>query len=120
MNAKIYRWAKLSEALRIQDGDMPNKYLYRIDDKSEASFYAHVNKMHAKNARWSILQANIHIPNQDIVYMTENQYLNIEKPLGKKFLSDKIGIYDLGVFRLFLIPPKFQSIIKNPRIVEVV
>lgn len=76
--------------------------------------------MKDKNFRWSIVEAKLSVADTDLQYLTEDQYLSLEQPQWKKILRNKIGVYKVWDFRLFLVPPKFHSAITKPKIVEVV
>lgn len=120
MKLNIYRWAKLSEALKMLDGEMPKKYLYRITDRWEAEFYAYQNKIVDKNGRWSIIQAQIDLTANDIKQLTNEEYNKLDQPWGKRIIQHKIGAYDTDQFRILFVPPSLQQRINNIEVTKIV
>jgi hypothetical protein len=120
MKLNIYRWAKLSEALKMLDGSLPHKYLYRITDKSEAEFYAYQNKIVDKNGWGSIIQAQINIKANDIKQLTNEEYNKLDQPWGKRIIQNKIGAYDTDQFRVLFVPPKLHHHIHDIEVTKVV
>lgn len=117
---KVYRWTKLSEWLRIIDNQLPKKYLYRISDKQEARSYALANKLEDAQARWSLVEARLNMSWIDLYHLTNEEYQQLFTWKESKITHWKVSVKDFWVFQIFLVPPKFQHIIKQPKIIEVV
>jgi hypothetical protein len=119
MTSKIYRWAKLSEAMNMLQHKPSKKFLYRTTDKSEATGHADTSKVRDKYNKWSIIEAKLSIaPNH--IYTISPETIGLLHDTKSPIYKNHIVMYPTETFDIYVIPPLFHSSICDPKIVSIV
>lgn len=119
MKSKIYRWTKLSEAITLMKLKPLKKFLYWVSDISESESYANMAKRDDKYNKWTIIEAELSIPEKYITQISSNEIDTLYDTKNTLYKSS-IGEYKTKSFNIFLIPPKFHKHLHNFKITKIV